>query len=48
VLADQEYRTVNVVDIARDVLGVEGQSTEWVRGRQHRYVVCFQIADVGA
>jgi len=44
-VADQQHRTVDLVDEAREVLGVAGQAPVRVGRRQHRHVVCLQLLD---
>ena len=44
-VADQQHRPVDLVDVARDVLGVVGQAPQGVRRREHRHVVGLQVLD---
>ena len=41
-MADQQHGSVDLVDVARDVLRVVGQTPERVPRRQHRHVVSLE------
>ena len=44
-MADQQHGPVDLVDVARDVLGIVGQTPERVRRREHRHIVSLEIFD---